>query len=115
MLRLPDDRLDGGFAGGDGEADRPLAFHYAPLGHPGVRDRMAAIARWAAEADPALLVVDVSVEVALLARLLAVPTIVAAARRPSDGPGPSRGVPIRRGAGGARFRRRSTRRARPTG
>ncbi len=76
ILQLPDDRRDGGFAGVDAEPNRPLALHYAPLGHPGVRDRMAAIARWIAEADPALLVVDVSVEVALLARLLAVPTIV---------------------------------------
>lgn len=76
VLRLCDDRLDGSFAGEDGEPNRPLAFGYAPLGHPGVRDRMAAIARWAAEADPALLVVDVSTEVALFARLLSVPTIV---------------------------------------
>lgn len=75
ILRLPDDRLDGSFAGADGETDCPLAFHYAPLGHPGVRHRMAAIARWVAEADPELLVVDVSVEVALFARLLSVPTI----------------------------------------
>lgn len=76
VLQLPDDRLDASFAGADWEGNRPLAFHYAPLDHPGVRDRMAAIARWIAEADPALLVVDVSVEVALFARLLAVPAIV---------------------------------------
>ena len=76
LLSLPDDRLDARFSGGDAAPDRPLAFHYAPLGHSGVRRRMAAIARWAAEADPALLVVDVSVEVALLARLLSVPTLV---------------------------------------
>ena len=76
VLSLPDDRRNDSFTGQDDEPDRPLAFHYAPLGHQGVRDRMAAIARWAAETDPALLVVDVSVEVALLARLLSVPTIV---------------------------------------
>lgn len=76
VLRLPDDRVDGGFAGLDGESGRPAAFHYAPLGHRGVRDRMAAIARWASAVDPALLVVDVSVEVTLLARLLSVPTVV---------------------------------------
>lgn len=76
VLRLCDDRLDGSFAGEDREAGRPLAFHYAPLGHPGIRARMLAIARWVAEADPVLLMVDVSVEVALFARLLSVPTIV---------------------------------------
>jgi hypothetical protein len=79
ILDLPDDRpLDraDGFSGQDGEAGRPEALHYAPLGHPGVRGRMAAIAEWAARTDPALLVVDVSVEVALFARLLSVPTVV---------------------------------------
>ena len=79
VLDLPDDRPLGeasGFDGRDGAADRPDALHYAPLNHPGVRARMAAIAAWAARTDPALIVVDVSVEVALLARLLSVPTIV---------------------------------------
>lgn len=79
VLDLPDDRPSGegsGFDGRDGEGTRPDALHYAPLNHPGVRARMAAIAAWAARTDPALIVVDVSVEVALLARLLSVPTIV---------------------------------------
>ncbi|TXN54655.1 glycosyltransferase [Methylobacterium sp. WL2] len=93
VLDLPDDRplgrpdiggselgdsdLSGSdFDGRDGEAGRPEAFHYAPLNHPGVRTRMARIADWAARTDPALIVVDVSVEVALLARLLSVPTLV---------------------------------------
>jgi hypothetical protein len=78
-LDLPDDRpLDGGagFSGRDGEADRPEALHYAPLGHPGLRARMARIAGWIERTDPALLVVDVSVEVAIFARLLSVPTVV---------------------------------------
>lgn len=76
VLDLPDDRLDADFAGQDGEAMRPHALHYAPLGHPSIRARMARIAAWAAQTDPALLVVDVSVEVALFARLLALPTLV---------------------------------------
>lgn len=79
VLDLPDDRPlhnDDGFSGRDGEADRPEAFHYAPLNHPGLRRRMARIAEWAEATDPALLVVDVSVEVALFARLLSVPTVV---------------------------------------
>ncbi|TXM88962.1 hypothetical protein FV222_27210 [Methylobacterium sp. WL103] len=76
-LDLPDDRLpEGGFDGRDGAETRPEAFHYAPLGLPGLRDRMAAIAAWIAEADPVLLVVDVSVEVALFARLLSVPVLI---------------------------------------
>jgi len=79
VLDLPDDRPLGngdGFSGRDGEAGRPEAFHYAPLNHPGLRRRMARIAEWAEATDPALLVVDVSVEVALFARLLSVPTVV---------------------------------------
>lgn len=78
-LDLPDDRPLGDqadFAGRDGEAERPEALHYAPLRHPGLRRRMAAIAAWVERTDPALLVVDVSVEVALFARLLSVPTVV---------------------------------------
>ena len=79
VVDLPDDRpLEGAdaFDGRDGEAERPDALHYAPLNHPGVRARMARIAEWIQRTEPALLVVDVSVEVALLARLLSVPTLV---------------------------------------
>ncbi|MEL6060716.1 MULTISPECIES: glycosyltransferase [unclassified Methylobacterium] len=78
ILDLPDDRPlgDAAFDGRDGAAERPEALHYAPLNHPGVRSRMARIAEWVARTDPALLVVDVSVEVALFARLLSVPTLV---------------------------------------
>ncbi len=76
VIDLPDDRLAEGFDGRDGEAERPLGLHYAPLAHSGLRTRMARIAAWAAETDPALLVVDVSCEVALFARLLSLPTLV---------------------------------------
>ncbi|GLS46814.1 glycosyltransferase [Methylobacterium brachythecii] len=75
LVDLPDDRIVG-FDGDDGEAERPEALHYAPLGHPGIRERMARIAAWIAKADPVLVIVDVSVEVALLCRLLSVPTVV---------------------------------------
>lgn len=75
LLDLPDDRI-AGFDGRDGEADRPEALHYAPLGVDGLRERMGRIAAWIAAADPVLMIVDVSVEVALLARLLSVPTLV---------------------------------------
>ena len=75
-LELPDDRIDGeGFAGEDGAADRPSSLHYAPIGHPGVRERMRMISAWIAEQRPALMIVDLSVEVAMLARLCATPTV----------------------------------------
>jgi hypothetical protein len=50
-------------------------LHWAPLGHPGLRDRMAAIAGWIQRAEPSVIVVDVSVEVAALARLMGVPVV----------------------------------------
>lgn len=52
------------------------ALHWAPEGHPGQRDRMAVISDWIGRTRPSLLVVDVSVEVALLARLHGVPVVV---------------------------------------
>ncbi len=77
VLDLPDDRLpESGFDGRDGAETRPEAFHYAPLGLPGLRGRMASIAAWIAKADPVLMVVDVSVEVALFARLLSLPVLM---------------------------------------
>lgn len=51
-------------------------WHYAPIGIAGLRNRMGAMAAWVTEADPDLFVVDVSVEVAALMRLLSVPTLV---------------------------------------
>jgi len=74
FVDLPDDRIGDGFSGDDG-CSRPSALHYAPLDHDGQRRRVAAIANWIAEARPALMVVDVSVEVAMLARLASVPTV----------------------------------------
>ncbi|MDQ2814403.1 MAG: hypothetical protein M3Z75_21690 [Actinomycetota bacterium] len=50
-------------------------LHWAPLGHPGLRDRMAAIAGWIQRAAPSVITVDVSVEVAALARLMGVPVV----------------------------------------
>ncbi|WP_293985140.1 hypothetical protein [Sphingobium sp.] len=72
-VELADDRLEDGFDGLDHEVSRPLSLHYAPLRHPGIRLRTAAISRWFEEADPSLMVVDVSTEVAMLARLASVP------------------------------------------
>src|ERR1700728_4625073 len=55
--------------------DTPAGLHYAPLAVDGLRDRMGAMVDWFREHWPCLLVVDVSVEVALLARLCGVPTV----------------------------------------
>lgn len=70
LVRLPDDAPRS-------DADRAPAppFHYAPVGHPALRQRMAALAAWAAE-GPDVLVVDVSCEVAVLGRLLSLPVVV---------------------------------------
>ncbi|MFF3225606.1 glycosyltransferase [Nocardia suismassiliense] len=51
------------------------ALHWVPKADAGLRDRMAEIARWIATEKPEALVVDVSVEVALLARLHGVPVL----------------------------------------
>ncbi|WP_228991931.1 glycosyltransferase [Streptomyces sp. DH8] len=77
-VRLPRD--DDGDPTAFGDVTAGGRLHWAPVGHAGLRGRMARIAEWIAAASPALLVSDVSVEVALLARLLGVPTAVAAMR-----------------------------------
>lgn len=62
-------------------------LHWVPLGHDGLRERMAAIAAWIAAARPDVMVVDVSVEVALLARLHGVRVVIVAQRgRRTDAP-----------------------------
>jgi hypothetical protein len=58
------------------------ALHWAPLRSPGLSARTAAISAWIAGALPDAFVVDVSVEVALLARLHGVPVITMA--QPGD-------------------------------
>lgn len=57
------------------EGEAFACLHYAPLGVAGLRERMGLLVDWFRRAWPCLLVVDVSVEVALLARLCGVPTI----------------------------------------
>ena len=53
-------------------------LHWAPLHHRGLSARMAALASWIARERPAAVVVDVSVEVTLLARLCGIPVVVVA-------------------------------------
>ncbi|MEL4505996.1 glycosyltransferase [Luteococcus sp. H138] len=61
-------------------------LHWAPLDHDAYRSRMGALARWLLEHRPEVLVVDVSAEVTLLARLLGVPAVVVAMRGQRDDP-----------------------------
>lgn len=62
-------------------------LHWAPVDHSGMRARSAALSAWIERARPELVVVDVSVEVALLVRLhgVRVVTVVLPGRR-DDGP-----------------------------
>lgn len=53
-------------------------LHWVPRHDQGLRRRMAILADWIDAADPDLMVIDVSVEVALLCRLMGVPTVVMA-------------------------------------
>lgn len=66
------------------DSDDPLLpdangrLHWAPIQSDGLRERMSTISRWIALARPQAIVVDVSVEVAVLARLHGVPVITVA-------------------------------------
>ncbi|MFW8595506.1 glycosyltransferase [Cribrihabitans neustonicus] len=53
----------------------PATVHCAPIGWPGIRAAMGRMAGWFAEAAPALMISDVSAEVAQLARLCSVPHV----------------------------------------
>ena len=53
-------------------------LHWAPRDHARTRERAAALSRWIAEAKPAAMISDVSVEVTLLARLHGVPVVAVA-------------------------------------
>lgn len=66
-------------AGGEATAmdhvPTPETLHCAPLGWPGIRRAMATITGWFAAADPALMLCDVSAEIAQLARICSVPHV----------------------------------------
>lgn len=68
-LDLPGDTAEGM------RVERFDVLHYAPLAVDGVRERMAVLAQWFAANWPCLLVVDVSVEIAVFARLCAIPVV----------------------------------------
>ena len=69
---LPPDTAPDRDPAGDLLTDEVL--HYAPVDLPGLQHRMAHMASWIAENRPSLFVVDLSVEVLLLARLCGAPT-----------------------------------------
>ncbi|MFC7963232.1 glycosyltransferase [Streptomyces cinereoruber] len=86
-IRLPLDTAaadaDPMFAGTDTARADPTAhgrLHWVPRHHAGLRSRAAAVAEWIERTAPALLVSDVSVEIAVLARLMGVPVVVSAMR-----------------------------------
>ena len=56
-------------------ARTPPTLHCAPLGWPGIRRAMARMAGWFDAADPELVIVDVSAEVAQLCRIASVPCV----------------------------------------
>ncbi len=61
-----------------GETREPTArgrLHWAPLHHDGLRSRTAQVSAWIEAARPRAVVVDVSVEMVLLARLHGVPVV----------------------------------------
>ena len=53
----------------------PTTLHCAPLGWPGIRRAMATITGWFDAANPALMICDVSAEIAQLARICSVPHV----------------------------------------
>jgi len=72
-------RDDDSVGGRDPAASAPTAggvVHWAPLGHPGHRERLTMIAARLVESPVDAFVVDVSVEVAVFARLLGVPVLL---------------------------------------
>ena len=79
-------------AGFDATANGRL--HWVPVGVDGLRTRMAAISAWIAEARPDALVADVSVEVALLARLHGVPVVTVALPGVRDDPAHALGFDV---------------------
>lgn len=73
-----DDDPDPGPLGAHRDPTAHGVLHWVPRGHVGLARRSAEIAAWVVEHRPRAVVVDVSVEVALLVRLCGVPTIVVA-------------------------------------
>jgi len=65
----------GAEAGDMDHVPTPATLHCAPLGWPGIRAATAAITHWFGRADPALMICDVSAEIAQLSRICSVPHV----------------------------------------
>jgi UDP-N-acetylglucosamine--N-acetylmuramyl-(pentapeptide) pyrophosphoryl-undecaprenol N-acetylglucosamine transferase len=74
LLHLPDDKLDAPPTR-PGAHPATAALHYAPPGAEALRQRAALLSGWIRDHRPALMVVDVSVEIVLLARLCGTPVV----------------------------------------
>lgn len=77
-IRLPRD--DRPTPSSDADVDAHGRLHWAPLHHVGYAGRMGSVAEWIRTTRPDLMVVDVSVEVTVLARALGVPVTVVCMR-----------------------------------
>jgi GT2 family glycosyltransferase len=58
-----------------GLIDTPDTLHCAPIGWPAIREAMATMTAWFSQANPALMICDVSAEIAQLARICSVPHV----------------------------------------
>ncbi len=71
----PDDTATAAAGGHPRDTTAGDTLHWVPLGDPAIASRAATLSAWVATASPALVVVDVSVEVATLVRLHGVPVL----------------------------------------
>jgi hypothetical protein len=72
---MADDRLEEGCFDDAAQVKRHASLHYTPVDHEGIRTRIAQLTEWIAQNRPSLIVVDVSVEIAMLAHLASVPFV----------------------------------------
>ena len=76
LVRLPSlFEPRGDEAGGFQDIPTPATMHCAPLGWPAIRSAMATLSGWFDRCDPALMLCDVSAEIAQLSRICSVPHV----------------------------------------
>jgi Glycosyltransferase family 28 C-terminal domain len=67
--------LQGDEPSGPAHLDTPQTLHCAPVGWGGIRRSMGTLAGWFAQQNPALMICDVSAEIAQLCRICSVPHV----------------------------------------